>query len=192
MAEAVIDFKLEGISPLLCHNPASMLAPAKPPSKGVTVYDAKEEAELSCYRNESGALCFPTIGVRNAALSASSAFKMGKGRATVKTYLAHIAPMPDLAVILNAKDRKAFKTYQIDVRRAVVGKASIPRVRARFDDWALDVGFLYDTELMGDDPRELMTRVLNDAGSRFGIGDYRPDTTNGKKGGWFGRFRVVE
>jgi hypothetical protein len=36
------------------------------------------------------------------------------------------------------------------------------------------------------DPKALFEMLLDDAGTRIGIGAYRP-----AKGGWFGRFTVV-
>lgn len=36
-------------------------------------------------------------------------------------------------------------------------------------------------------PRELLRSFLLEAGSRIGVGDYRPEKT-----GWFGRFTVLE
>jgi hypothetical protein len=50
--------------------------------------------------------------------------------------------------------------------------------------------FIYDSDLLPDDEptiRTLFTSVLNDAGNRIGLGDYRPQKT-----GWFGRYQVRE
>jgi hypothetical protein len=55
--------------------------------------------------------------------------------------------------------------------------------RPMFDDWALDFTVRLDTEILG---AKLFRLVVNDAGNRIGLGDFRPATK-----GPFGRFVVT-
>lgn len=72
--------------------------------------------------------------------------------------------------------------FALDVRRAVVGTSKHVRVRPRFDVWSLK-GTLEVTE-QAITP-EILSQLFEIAGSRSGIGDWRPSA---KKSGPYGRF----
>jgi hypothetical protein len=55
-------------------------------------------------------------------------------------------------------------------------------------DWQATFTFVCDLSMLPHEkPEELLRHFLADAGTRIGIGDYRPEKT-----GWFGRFAVAE
>lgn len=64
--------------------------------------------------------------------------------------------------------------------RRMVGnqKARVLRTRPRFDEWSVDVSFVFDESVF--DRRQLQ-QILEVAGMKVGLGDYRP---------LFGRFEV--
>lgn len=72
--------------------------------------------------------------------------------------------------------------FRLDIRRAVVGTSKHVRVRPRFDDWSLK-GTLEVSEPAIT--RDVLVQLFEIAGSRSGIGDWRPSA---KKSGPFGRF----
>jgi hypothetical protein len=72
-------------------------------------------------------------------------------------------------------DNSAFS----DVRAAKVGKAQVMRTRPKFDEWAFDATLHYDNDHLEDGQ---LRRAIETAGSRVGLGDFRPR---------FGRFEVA-
>lgn len=183
-------FSIMAKSPLLTHNPASMKKPGKGRAElgGQTIPLPEVEAEAGLYINE-GRMCFPGIGVRNAIVRAASAWGIpgGKKKDKLSSIIAHIIVKEEWIPILETAG-KPVKNYSIDSRRAVVQRQGIIRSRPRFEDWRLDFTVIYDDEILGWEEstiRETIEKVLNDAGKRIGIGDYRPSNK-----GWFGRFEV--
>jgi hypothetical protein len=164
-------------------NPASMLQ--QPAARGPRKKSPEDEqAELASYRDRDGWLCFPALGVRNAIIDASGMHR--SGRRSLKTFVNHIQIDPiDYLTITNSKGKK-LKEFEIDTRRAVnklAGAIMVSRPIVR--DWRLAFALQFDPQLIPSDPRELFAMLLDDAGTRIGIGAYRP-----AKGGWFGRFTV--
>lgn len=66
------------------------------------------------------------------------------------------------------------------VKPARVGTAKVMRTRPRFTNWAFEVPFQLDTEILD---LEDLNRVVTVAGQVIGLGDWRPE-----KGGRRGRF----
>lgn len=181
---ARIEFLIKGVSPLLVHSPQSMAGMNTPSvGKGKKVPSPEEQAEQSAYRNAEGQFVFPVIGPRNALLKAAKRYKVKGKRASLFEDVAHIQPEEDYAVILNGNGKPA-KEYVVDTRRAVVQRNGVLRSRAKFEVWSLRFALIYDAELTNP---EVLRQVLEDAGNRIGIGDYRPACW-----GWFGRFTVAE
>jgi hypothetical protein len=81
-------------------------------------------------------------------------------------------------------DGSELKDFEIDIRRAVVQRAAVPRVRARVPRWSGDVSFEYDPDFIRPD---MIEELLNLAGKLVGVGDFRP-----AKKGEFGRFTAHE
>jgi hypothetical protein len=189
--EKTISITIKGISPLLCNNPTSMKpsGAVAPKKGGITLQSPEEEAFGRLYVVD-GEFCFPSNGIRKALITAASSWASptGKKRGTLKGSIAHIRSEPEFCAIRNGK--KPVKTYEIDARRAVIQRNGVTRNRPRFPNWELTVDLVYDDALLPGNPaviKKLFADVLGDAGSRLGIGDYRPE-----KSGWFGRFLVVE
>jgi hypothetical protein len=190
--EKRMSFTIVGKSPLLTHNPASMSGANKSSSKAAKVIPSPEdEARKGLYINDAGEFCIPSIGIRNGFIEASKRWRGSwqKGKQTLKGDVSHIVIEQELLTIYTANGETA-KDYAVDTRRAVVQHNGILRSRPRFDDWMVAFEFIYDSDLLPDDEptiRTLFTSVLNDAGNRIGLGDYRPQKT-----GWFGRYQVRE
>ena len=62
---------------------------------------------------------------------------------------------------------------------AVVGQSKVMRTRPRFDDWSLTFTLMFELEYM---QRDQLIEIVQIAGRRVGIGDFRPR---------FGRFDLV-
>ncbi len=73
--------------------------------------------------------------------------------------------------------------FDVDVRRATVGRAKHVRTRPRFDQWAVDGSVLVNTT--GNITLSVVNELFSIAGMLRGIGDWRPCS---KKPGPFGTF----
>ena len=168
-----IQVKIEGIHAMLMH---------KYPMAPIDGLDKKppiEQAEIALYQHPDGTIYVPSINVQRC-LTKAGIYSKGKGRSTLtKTVAATVFITPD-ALTLKPQ------TWELDSRRVVIPatKGGIIRHRPRFDKWGLEFEIEYDETLLTETQ---MRRIVDDGGSKAGIGDFRPD-----KNGPFGRFMVVE
>lgn len=189
MALELHTWTIIGMSPLLQNNPAGTMksGTGDTVSAGKKVYDDKEEAEVRVYRCEDGAPMHPTAAFRSGLLNAAKGRKIDKTSA--RTVVAGAVFPTEIESRLIDEKGKPLKAYTIHKCRCVVGKSGILRCRPSWSPWRLVLALDIDTDFI---PRiGLVTDLLNVAGRIIGIGDYRPDTSNGKSGvGTFGRYRA--
>src|SRR5262245_59097252 len=177
MALGHVKITVIGIKPLMTHNPQSMSDSSKDGAKrGSRIPEPEIEAEAGTYRLEDGTCCITGESFRSTILGAASAWKIK--RATMRRALEHIAVLDEL-VPLQRLNGEPIKDYIIDRRRVRVMKPSVMRARPRYDEWMAAFTIEYDPQLVKEP--EIIIDILNDAGNRIGIGDYR---------GRYGRFRV--
>lgn len=178
---ATIKIEIEGIKPLLTHNPIGMQTPKN--GKGSTIPEPEDEAEAGTYRMPDGTCGVPGSGFRAALLGAAGAWKGPRARSTMKSAIAHIEVLEEVAP-LSLRDGTPIKSYIIDKRRVLLqGKNGVIRCRPRFEEWCATFTVEYDDLLL---PKpEILIEIANDAGRRMGLGDFRP-----QKNGPFGRFAV--
>lgn len=168
-----IDVQIKGVYALLMN---------RFPLEPVEALDKKppeEQAKIACYHTPMGELFVPGVNLQRA-LIAGATFSKGKGRASLqKPVAACVFVSPEYMIIDPQK-------YNID-SRAVVIKATggrIVRHRPRFEmGWTLSFTLEYDDTLLTE---KQLRQVVDDTGSRVGIGDFRPE-----KKGPFGRFMVI-
>ena len=170
---------IDGRTPLLTHNPQSM-GSVPEAGRGTRVPEAEVEAEAGCYRLPDGTLAIKGEAFRATILNAAGAWKAKRG--SMKSRLGHIVVLEEL-VPLALHDGTPLNSYTIDARRAIVQRQGIIRRRPRFDEWTCTFTIEFDPQLVSD--AKLIVDILQDAGGRMGVGDYRP-----ARNGWFGRFAV--
>jgi hypothetical protein len=179
--KARLRITVEGIEPLMTHNPASMQTGAEDGKRGSRIPKPEDEAEAGCYRLDDGTCALKAESFISAIAGkggAASAWK-GKNRSTMKSRLAHIMTSEEL-VALSHTDGSPIRDYVIDRRPVVVQKARIMRARPRYDRWRASFTIEFDSQLVPDP--KMIVDICADAGTRIGVGDYRPR---------FGRFKVV-
>lgn len=208
-----ITIRVIGRTELLMHNSRlanPMDATTKELSAAWAVYkrDKTDEAfeELckaefigSIYHDESGnpviGPYYPTDNLHSA-LKAAGAKIVKKGRTTFKNIVAaallpgeqdvnpltYAAPGRGQQAPRGLAELWASPFYR-DTRPVRVGSSTVMRTRPVFRDWAFEVPFQLDTELL-DIPD--LQRILNVAGQVIGLGDWRP-----AKGGRRGRFTAT-
>jgi hypothetical protein len=159
-----------------------MSRPSGTAKRGTRIPEAEAEAEAGVYRMDDGSCGIKGeafVGAVAGPKGAAGAWKT-KNRGTMKSQLAHITGVEEL-VPLCLPTGEIIASYIVDQRPVIIGKARILRARPRFDEWSATFTINYDQQLIKE-PR-LIVDILADAGSRIGVGDYRPR---------FGRFRVRE
>jgi len=165
-------------------NPASMdQATNSNLSVKKKVYDDKEEAAARCYKHD-GNYVHPSASIRRALITAVTGKRFGKVAAR-NVISSSVFPSEDFMVICNG-DGKPATHYEIDKRSVVIQKSRIMRCRPKFMIWSIMLPL--DLDLDGITLHQV-TEGLNMAGRNIGLGELRPDPSDGKKGvGTYGRF----
>jgi len=181
MKPEIVVFRIVGMTPLLQNNPENFIGKTEESALGTKkVYNDDDEAALRVYRAADGCFGHPCVAFTKAMLRAVTGKKFGKVVATSAIKGAVFVTEP-LAVIEDAKG-KPMKSYAVDRRPCVVGKARVLRCRPVWNGWTMRVPLEIDTAILT--PKQV-EESLSLAGRIVGVGDYRPE-----KGGGFGRFSV--
>jgi len=137
--------------------------------------DREKDAEERAYRMESGELYTPSTHIMGAIIAAAGHKKIG--RRSAATFAAGgMYVQPDF--IGHGTDE-----YVIDSRPVRIQKARIMRHRPKLESWKLEFTLDFDDDVFHPD---LVKEILEIAGRRIGIGDFRP-----QRKGPFGRFMVT-
>jgi hypothetical protein len=171
---------VEGISPLLMHRYAmepSASGHSGGTSASIVNKDPKEEAERGAYRLQSGELYQPAEHIERSMFWGAKFHKIGRKSA------ASLVPAG-----IFVKERQlphGTREYEIDSRRVVIRATgnAIVRHRPRLDSWKLSFHLEVDAAIF---KKDLVLAILQDAGRKVGVGDFRP-----QRGGSFGRFIVT-
>lgn len=168
-----INVTIEGISPLLMHR-----FPMEP-IEAIEKKEPKEQAAISLYQIDDKPY-IPGVNLQRA-LVASATFSKGKGRASLQKPVAAGLFVDEELLFLNGKT----SPWVIDSRPVVVPatKGRIVRHRPKFEKWQVDFTISFDETLL---TATQVRQVVDDAGSRVGVLDFRPE-----KKGPFGRFMVT-
>jgi len=166
---------IKGTSALLMHS-----YPMVAPPKGWEKSSPEEQAAFAEYRDsDTNELYIPGLAIQRALVGAA-VYSKGKGRGSLQK------PVAACVTVTPERCSLGVREYKVDSRPVVIAatKGRIVRHRPRFDEWSCSFGIEYDTELLNEAD---LRAVVNDAGSRVGLLDFRPE-----KKGPFGRFMVTE
>ena len=164
---------IEGISPLLMH------AFPMQPVEALEKKSPEEQAEISTYRVPvTNELHIPAIAIQRSLVS-SATYSKGKGRGSLQKAVAACVIISPEYCLLGTNE------YQVDARPVVIPatKGRVVRYRPRLDKWGVTFTIEYDDTLLTE---AQVRRVVDDAGSRVGLLDFRPE-----RKGPFGRFMVT-
>lgn len=186
----IFGVEIEGVTPLLMHNPALMRGGATTEQKlgRKEIPTPEEEARNGLYRLPDGRLFIKADQLRQSMLVGARGLKIGKKSANV-ILAASVMEIPsEESFVLSRNGSEltdARENYEIDVRRAVVQRNGVLRARPMIAlPWSLTARFLIDVSMLGSG--ENVVRALSQGGQIAGLLDYRP-----QKGGGFGRYQVV-
>lgn len=184
MQEELISCSIEGVTPLLCNRftDASQLNPGHGSSLQGDRGTPREQAETKLYVSADGKLIIPQPNIFRCLIDAGTYFKAGKTKVT--TMRSSIIPAcVDLAEIEYRIQHR--EPWTVDTRAVRIPSTGgrILCHRPCFHDWKLDFEIKLDTSLMSV---KLMREIVDAAGKRIGLGDFRPACK-----GPFGKFVVV-
>ena len=189
--------RIEGHSPLITHNGVRGLD-SRSPEKGKiaeltrkkgsdrTEVEEQQIRALECRQSlyvddATGAITFPAAAIRSSIETGARKLKQG--------------PLVREGMVMDRLERFEYDADKLGVTEddvaiqaqftvpVVVQRARILRTRAKFDTWAIVFTVDCDDELVD---REKLTKWLEIAGRRIGLGDWRPE-----KSGMHGRFTVA-
>lgn len=158
------------------NNPASMLMP-KTQSLKTENYNPEEDVKKTLYLDEKGKLYVPSSAIKGTLINGASYRKFGKFSA--KPIVAGgVTILPEKIIIDNQK-------YEVDLRTVVIQRSRVPKARGKVFPWKLNFELMYNEKLIANS--ELIKPILQDAGERIGILDFRP-----QKLGNFGMFKITK
>jgi hypothetical protein len=180
-------FVLEGVTPLLMSNPALSMDPQASNRMTTTrknIPTPEEEARRQVYRLDDGRLYVPATQVRGAIVGAAARFKE-KGRlSSLQNAVNAALSFEETEFVLRDGDGGFVTAYAIDTRYAKVQGKGVMRSRPIIAlPWLLECHFELDEALI---PARDLQPIIQAAGKRCGIGDFRPATK-----GWFGKFKLI-
>lgn len=173
-----VHVRIEGVSPLLMHR--FPVGEEDQKSKAKNQKQTKDDVEAYLYLDEEGQLVQPSTHIIGTLKKAGAKFQIsGQGKLTYKNMMGSGAVLIDPYMIPHE-----LQSWDIDRRPVVVQRARIVRSRPILKKWALNFDMEYDEDEV---PKSVLNEILDYAGKRVGIGDFRPAC-----GGSFGRFMVTK
>ena len=182
-----IEIRLEGTTALICNKFTDSAAQAassgtRTSSSAVDRGTAHEIAEAKLYIGINGDPMIPQPNLLRSLVDGGQFHKIGKSQVTTqkKSMLFSCVDIAEAEIkILHVQP------WKVDTR-AVRIPATGGRIlahRPMFDDWALEFIADVDTDLLNE---KLFRAIVDDAGKRVGLGDFRPATK-----GPYGRYVVT-
>jgi len=176
-----IDVTLKGLSPLLMNrlNPESLKAKSR---QKLTEYNDEKDAEASAYIatiNGKKQLYVPGYAVYSMLIRAAGQYK--SRRTNLSGILAGtIRVEPEFIPLGHCN-------YEVDTRPVVIMKARVNKARAKIPEWEITFQIVYNKRILTEEIVKMLETILDDAGTRMGLLDYRPQHK-----GWFGTFEVAK
>jgi hypothetical protein len=181
-----IEVTVKGITPLICNKftDASALAATNGTRSAMTAGDkgsVEHQAESKLYTDSTGRLIIPGPNVFSCIIAGGTFHKAGKVKVTTQksSLIPACASVEEIEIPLISEGG-----WHVD-SRAVRNPSTGGRFlcyRPIFHDWLLTFHLELDESFM---PESLLRAIVDDAGKRIGLGDFRPSCK-----GPFGKFLV--
>lgn len=184
---ARIKITIEGITPLICNKFTDAAAQAA--SSGTRGSSAAQDrgtpleiAESKLYATNKNKPMIPQPNLLRCLVEGGRFHKVGKSMVTTKTssMMYSCLDIEGAEILLLHK-----QPWKVDTRAVRIPSTGgrILAHRPIFDDWKLEFEVKLDTSICGE---KLLRHIIDDAGSRIGLGDFRPSTK-----GPYGKFVVT-
>lgn len=182
-----IDIRISGVTPLICNRFTDAAAEAATSgSRSSSANSDKgtpmEQAEPKLYRDLAGVPCIPQPNLLRCIVDGGKFHKIGKAQVTTAKSSLLYACLDIEGTTVTIEHVQPWRVDTRAVRIPATGGRILAH-RPMFDDWALTFTALLDTSLVS---AKLFRQIVDDAGQRIGLGDFRPSTK-----GPFGKFKVV-
>lgn len=168
---------IEGVTPLICNRFSDAAAEAA--TNGTRMASAAadrgtphEVAQSKLYVGLNGKLMIPQPNLLRSLVDGGSFHKIGKKQVTTKKESMLYACIDIEGTEIELVHKQPWKVDTRAVRIPSTGGRILAH-RPMFDDWSLS--FVLDVDLSIMSAR-LMRQIVDDAGKRVGLGDFRPAT----------------
>lgn len=182
-----IEMTIQGLTPMICNRfteQAAMDATAGTRASMIGAQGTpREQCEPKLYMGaDEKTLVIPGPNLFACIINAGTFFKVGKGKMTTQksSLIPACLVVEDLEMPIVSKD--GWDVFSRPIRNPATGGRRICH-RPMFNDWELSPTMTLDETLI--DPK-LMRQVVDAAGTRVGLGDFRPACR-----GPYGRFLVT-
>jgi len=167
--------EIKGTRPLLMNACNPELLKREASRRRSEIPDPEEEAKMRLYKDPKGKPCIPAYVVKACLRSAGRNYKVPQRKATYASMIrAGIQIEPEYIPLKS-------NGWVVDIRPVVIQGSRILRARPRFDKWGLEFYIInLDPGIL---KKDIVKRILIDAGKYYGIGDYRPE---------YGLFEIVK
>lgn len=146
----------------------------------------REQAEKKLYVDEHGVLHLPGTNIFRALIDAGIFHKAGRSKITTQKSSLVPAAVALVELTCPIKGPDGDPKWEVDSRSVVIPSTGgrVMCHRPRVDAWRVSFTLEIDTSMF---TAQLVRQLLDDAGKRIGLGDFRP-----ARKGPFGRFVVVK
>lgn len=183
-----IDVTISGKTPLLLNAFSDQSGLAASSGSSSSIRNDAEDSRSACMRclyyhpNDPEQLIIPGKNVFSCIIEAGKFHKLGKSKLTTQATSLVPASMVVNEAYIDLQYENDWKVDTQPVRIPSTG-GRILKHRPCFDDWKLNFTVDLDESMMTE---KLCRDLIDDAGSKIGLGDYRP-----ARKGPYGRFVVV-
>lgn len=187
----ILHIKLNGLTPILTHNPAGSMTQAG--GRGIerkVIPAPEEEAAASRYLLPNGNMGIPASAILGSLLQGARGYRIGR-RPAADILAGAIIGKDDYFPLLRDDKPIAGDDYTIDSRRAVVKRQGIIRNRAKVElPWQIEAVFEFNSEIANI---EQVKTALTNAGLTVGVLDGRAKVKGSPSAGlWFGKYEVAD
>jgi hypothetical protein len=185
-----INVTIEGTTPLLMNKFTDAAAVALAAGTSAVMAGNKgtprEQAEKRLYVDESGVLHVPGTNIFRAIIDAGVFHKAGRAKITTQKSSLVPAAVALVELVCPIRVDGGEPKWEVDSRSVVIPSTGgrVMAHRPRLDRWAISFTLEIDTGMFST---SLVRQLVDDAGKRIGLGDFRP-----ARKGPFGRFVVVK
>ena len=143
----------------------------------------KEEATKKLHLSKTGKPIIPSPNLFKSIIEGGRFFKLGKSKITTlkSSLIPACVEIEEVEIPIRSKDG-----WEVDSRpvRVPTTGGVIMAHRPMFDKWSLGFTINLDEEMMSS---QLLYEIIEAAGTRIGLGDFRPD-----RKGPFGKYRITQ
>lgn len=176
-----INVTIKGLTPLLMNrlNPESLKSKSR---MRMQEYSTQDDAKKSAYMaiiDGKEQLYIPQEAIYSMMINTSKQFRIR--RTSLSSVLAGTMRIEPEKIPLGTKE------YVVDERAVVIQQQRVLKGRAKLPEWKAHFQIVFDAGRLPDGIENTLRDILDDAGTRMGLLDYRPQHK-----GWFGTFEIEQ